>query len=500
MKLFYISTFLSLVLLVSSCAKKPTKEENHPPVISELKASKLAVDFQTDVTITAQVTDQDEDELSATWRANWGNFKASSQDSAIWTSPSSPAIATLTLVVSDGKGGGDRDSLQIGVRDNPPQITGLIARSPNLTLGGETVILCTASDPDGDTLSYAWEGSGGAFSWLQGDSCGWVAPSQEGIYQITVKVVDGKGGEVGDSLSMKVYRESGCCWVSDTFHDQVVKVSPQGIVLFRVTGFSQPFGMAVNPLEEACWVADTYNNRVVKLDSQGGNEAIVTGFQAPKALSCLITDSGGDQVVKVSYDGQELLRVGGFHSPQSVAVDQANGGCWVADTGGDRVVWLSATAPDGALVDSLPSTDALIVGGMGSPIAVSVSRFDGSCWVAEKDSNRVAKISSQGQVLLRIQDLQAPQSVSVNSRDGCCWVADTGANRVVKFSPSGDLLLEVKDQFHQPYSVAVNPTDGSCWVADTYGYRVVKLSSQGDLLYAIGGFTAPRAISVNPGQ
>ncbi len=507
MKLFPIYLLPLIIILALACGKKPTKEENHPPLISELKASKSAVDFQTEVIITARVTDQDEDQLSSTWRANWGNFKTTSRDSAVWISPTSPVIAKITLRVSDGKGGEDRDSLQIGVRNNPPQITGITARFPNLTLGGETVIFCTVSDPDGDTLSYIWEKSGGEFSGLWGDSGLWVAPSQEGIYQIRVKVGDGKGGQAGDSLNLKVYRESGCCWVSDTFNDQVVKISSQGIILFRIGGFSQPFGLAVNPSEEVCWVADTYNNKVVKLNSQGRSEVTVTGFQAPKALSCFyvegacwIADSGGDQVVKISYEGEELLRVKGFNCPQSVVVDQADGSCWVADTGGDRVVWLSSTVPNGAFVDSLPSTYALIVGGLGGPISVSVSRFDGSCWAAERDSNRVVKISPQGEILLRIKGFQAPQSVSVNSRDGCCWIADTGGDRVVELAPSGDFILKVENEFNQPYSVAVNPTDGCCWVADTYGYRVVKLSPQGEVLCGITGFTAPRAISVNPGQ
>lgn len=154
------------------------------------------------------------------------------------------------------------------------------------------------------------------------------APSQEGTYQIRIKVADGKGGQAGDSLNLKVYRESGCCWVSDTFNDQVVKISSQGIILFRIRGFSQPFGLAVNPSEEVCWVADTYNNKVVKLNSQGRSEVTVTGFQAPKALSCFyvegacwIADSGDDQVVKIPYEGEEL-------TPQGEGVQlPAIGGC-----------------------------------------------------------------------------------------------------------------------------------------------------------------------------
>ncbi len=507
MKILYIWVLLSIPLLCSSCAKKPTKEENHPPVISKLKASQSAVDLRTDVIITAQVTDQDEDVLSSVWGANWGEFKATSLDSAIWTSPSSPVIATIRLRVSDGNGGSARDSLQIMVRNNPPQIMALTAPISNLTLGGETVIGCQATDPDGDTLSYQWEKDGGEFSQFWGDSCRWVAPAAEGVYQIKVKVSDGKGGQARDSLQLNVYSESGCCWISDTFNDRLVKVSPGGIILLRLSGFSRPMGLAVNPAEEVCWVADTYNDQVLKLNSQGKSEVKVTGFQAPKALSCFwvegscwIADSGGDRVVKVAYDGEELLRVGGFNSPQSLAVDERDGSCWVADTDGDRVIRLSPSVPDGARVDSLSSDYAMIVGGLGGPIAVSVGRLDGSCWVAERDSNQVAKISPQGEVQLRVNGFQAPQAVSVNSKDGTCWVADTGGDRVVKLSPSGELLLRVEGEFHQPYSVAVNPTDGSCWVADTYGYRVVKLSRQGEVLCTITGLKAPRVISVNPGQ
>jgi len=64
--------------LALSCGKKSTKEENCPPAINELKPSKWAVDFQTDVVITARTSDRDGEKLSSTWRANWGVFKVTS--------------------------------------------------------------------------------------------------------------------------------------------------------------------------------------------------------------------------------------------------------------------------------------------------------------------------------------------------------------------------------------------------------------------------------------
>jgi hypothetical protein len=53
---------------------------------------------------------------------------------------------------------------------------------------------CTASDPDGDELSYEWITTGGDISGT-GAVAVWTVPEEVGMYDITVVVDDGHGGE-----------------------------------------------------------------------------------------------------------------------------------------------------------------------------------------------------------------------------------------------------------------------------------------------------------------
>jgi hypothetical protein len=60
-----------------------------------------------------------------------------------------------------------------------------------------------ASDPDGDSISYAWSTTGGRFSGA-GPTVSWVAPEDYGTYDVTVTVKDGKGGITQDSITLSV--------------------------------------------------------------------------------------------------------------------------------------------------------------------------------------------------------------------------------------------------------------------------------------------------------
>ena len=59
---------------------------------------------------------------------------------------------------------------------------------------GSCQIVCTASDRDGDELSYNWSASGGGIDG-QGNTITWTAPNSAGSYDVTVTVTDGCGGE-----------------------------------------------------------------------------------------------------------------------------------------------------------------------------------------------------------------------------------------------------------------------------------------------------------------
>jgi hypothetical protein len=69
--------------------------------------------------------------------------------------------------------------------------------------GGSSTVKCTASDPDGDTLTYSWIYAGGSISGT-GSTVTWTAPSTFGIYIVTAIVSDGKGGTATQSVSIAV--------------------------------------------------------------------------------------------------------------------------------------------------------------------------------------------------------------------------------------------------------------------------------------------------------
>jgi hypothetical protein len=75
-----------------------------------------------------------------------------------------------------------------------PTIAGLEADAEWIAPSGSVQLACTASDPDGDGLSYEWSASNGGISGT-GAVAVWTAPDAVGMYDITVVVDDGHDGK-----------------------------------------------------------------------------------------------------------------------------------------------------------------------------------------------------------------------------------------------------------------------------------------------------------------
>ena len=80
------------------------------------------------------------------------------------------------------------------VTNRLPIITGVEAEAEWVAPSDGLQITCTASDPDGDGLSYEWMATGGDISGT-GAAAAWTAPEEVGVYDITVVVDDGRGGK-----------------------------------------------------------------------------------------------------------------------------------------------------------------------------------------------------------------------------------------------------------------------------------------------------------------
>ncbi|MBM3317402.1 MAG: hypothetical protein FJY75_06075 [Candidatus Eisenbacteria bacterium] len=74
-----------------------------------------------------------------------------------------------------------------------PQILSVTVAPGSVPAGGVAVVTVSATDPDGDALTYAYQVTGGAIVGA-GASATWTAPSTAGAHSVTVTVSDGNGG------------------------------------------------------------------------------------------------------------------------------------------------------------------------------------------------------------------------------------------------------------------------------------------------------------------
>jgi hypothetical protein len=191
---------VAAILVIGGCIRA-----NQPPVISSLTVNVGWVSPSDSCQVKCVASDPDGDELSYTWSAN-GDISGGGSI-VTWTAPATPGDYTIMVKVTDGRGGEATMQLPISVAFNhPPVIVSLTAERQRVRRAETCAIECTASDPDGDKLSYRWSATGGNITG-EGGAVTWVAPNAFGKYTITVTVTDGKGDEAFESIDITVT----CC-------------------------------------------------------------------------------------------------------------------------------------------------------------------------------------------------------------------------------------------------------------------------------------------------
>ena len=176
---------------------------NHRPAITSLEVEPERILPLESCQIACSASDRDGDELSYGWSAGGGGISGEGA-TVTWTAPDSAGSYNVTVTVTDGRGGKVVNQVIITVRDNkPPTITNLGADADWSTPLGTIQVTCTASDPDGDELSYEWATTGGDISGT-GSEVTWTAPEEVGVYDVTAVVKDGYGAEDTKSIALSV--------------------------------------------------------------------------------------------------------------------------------------------------------------------------------------------------------------------------------------------------------------------------------------------------------
>ena len=200
----------AVLLLASSCAAS---------IITSLEAEP---DYWTapldSLQVTCTASSPDGGELSYEWSTTGGNISGTGPE-VIWTAPGEVGMYDITVVVTDGQGRQETESIALIASNGfPPIIEGLIvtAEHPYLkeTTTGykvaktkEYAIECIASGSG--ELVYEWSCTGGNISG-EGSLITWTAPDTEGDVTITVKVFDGASNWVRKSIVFEVVNCVSC--------------------------------------------------------------------------------------------------------------------------------------------------------------------------------------------------------------------------------------------------------------------------------------------------
>jgi outer membrane protein OmpA-like peptidoglycan-associated protein len=263
----------------------------HPTATCAVESSPIMEGKTTNV--TASIADIDLSTAAFTWSTTGGKINGSGSTVVFDSAGAGPGTYTVTARISDKKCGIVTCSANVVVEALPlkpnsnPTVTCSVDRV-SLMEGESTRVHATASDPDGDPLTYEWTTSAGS---LTGTGAN-VTFNSAGVpagTTVTVGVIvsDGRGGTANCSSTIQI-------------NALPPKPQPQSISCLSA-GF--PHNLArINNVDKAC-----LDDVSLKMQNDPRSTLIITGYSdasegAAKALAKKRAESAKEYLVK----GQKL--------------------------------------------------------------------------------------------------------------------------------------------------------------------------------------------------
>ena len=182
----------------------PERDNTAPRVSATTSVS--SVDGRGKVDLTGRASDPQGDRLTYEWTSNGGGtFKNYEDLKTEWTAPAagvSDRGITLTLTVTDIDNASATATVSVTVRENQAPTASARANPATVNGGGAVTLRGTATDLEGDGLTYAWRSSsGGMFADASALGTTWTAPPKTSALQnivLTLMVTDdGAGARTG---------------------------------------------------------------------------------------------------------------------------------------------------------------------------------------------------------------------------------------------------------------------------------------------------------------
>ena len=197
-----LAYFLLTLLLIFSC-----DDQIGVIKVLSLSASDSTVRVNKEVKLNCDAQTNKGDKLRYSWESSAGTVVSGNKDSAIWTAPTKFGYYIITCKVSDDYGSSDAGTIMINVGqfNDPPSVSFVNNSGMQVSPSSVTDLICEASDPDEDEITYRWIANDGNIQGTNSDSIvSWSAPTLESNYSISCIVTDSYNASDTASIQLTV--------------------------------------------------------------------------------------------------------------------------------------------------------------------------------------------------------------------------------------------------------------------------------------------------------
>ena len=157
------------------------------------------------VDLRCRATDPNNDALTYAWSVNGQRIASEGPQITFGSEGRNPGSYDVTCTVSDGEFTAEATAKGT-IREKPNQSPTINCQTTtvNVAAGSSVQLTASASDPDGDNLTYSWSSPVGAVSGNSSSTTFNAAGVRAGSYTVSVTADDGRGGKAACNMTVNV--------------------------------------------------------------------------------------------------------------------------------------------------------------------------------------------------------------------------------------------------------------------------------------------------------